>query len=787
MYTSPLNPISFISWLLHQRTHINHMPPYLRWLFLPALLLPLSTIARSIVVSGYISEQKSKERLIGAVILEPATGAGAASNAFGFYSLTLTSQDSLYLRVSYTGYEIQYISIRGEHDTAINISMNPSAALEEVTVRAQSDAIQDRTQMSTIDLPIATIKALPAFLGEVDIMKAIQLLPGVQGGNEGASGLYVRGGSPDQNLILLDGVPVYNASHLFGFFSVFNADAVKSVSVIKGGFPARYGGRLSSVIDINMKEGNQDGLHAEGGIGLIASRLTIEGPIQKSKSSFMISGRRTYIDLLAQPLMSKQEKVGYFFYDLNGKANFSLGKRDHLYISGYGGNDKFYVKENYESMGNNSSFSSNLQWGNITAVARWNHQFSQKLFGNLTAYYSQYRFRISAESSEQNGSTTDNFLLKYGSGINDKALRYDFDYSPSARHAMKAGVSYTDHTYTPSAQQTKVESGGQPSIDTTIGDSPIRASEVDAYIEDEIRISDRMKANLGIHWAGFSVGHSFFNSLQPRVSMLYRISDKLSAKASYVQMAQFIHLLTNSSIGLPTDLWLPATERVPPQKSWQGAAGLAYTHSSGAELSLEGYYKEMNGVIEYKEGASFLGSSTRWEDKIERGNGRSYGAEVFAQKKKGRFTGMVGYTLSWTTRQFGALNGGTPFPFRYDRRHDFKVAAVYRISPRIELSAEWLYGSGNAITIPIGTYNGPNGQEIELYGSRNGYRMPSYHRGDISARFSKQMKHHERAWIIGAYNVYNRKNPFYIYRDGTDFKQVSLFPIIPSISYQFKF
>lgn len=758
-----------------------------RWLICPLLLLPLSVFSRTIVVSGYISEKKSGERLIGAVVMEPQTGVGAASNSFGFYSLSLPDKDSILLQVSYTGYESRIISISGIRDTALNISLNPSAILQEVTVHAQSDAIHDRTQMSTIDLPITTIKSLPAFLGEVDIMKAIQLLPGVQSGNEGASGLYVRGGSPDQNLILLDGVPVYNASHLFGFFSVFNADAVKSVSVIKGGFPARYGGRLSSVIDINMKEGDQSGLHAEGGIGLIASHLTLEGPIQKGKSSFMISGRRTYIDLLAQPFMSKESKAGYFFYDLNGKANFSLGKRDHLYISGYGGNDKFYAKEQYESTGNNSSFNSSLQWGNITAVGRWNHQFSPRLFGNLTAYYSQYRFQISAEESDQNGTTTDSYLLKYASGINDKALRYDFDYLPAARHAIKAGVSVIAHTYKPSAQQTKIETGGQAEIDTTTGDPDIRATEVDAYAEDEIRIGDRMKANIGLHWAGFSVGSSFFNSLQPRVSLLYRINDRLSAKASYVQMVQAIHLLTNSSIGLPTDLWLPATERVPPQKSWQGAAGLAYTHPSGTEFSLEAYYKEMDGVIEYKEGASFLGSSAAWEDKVERGSGNSYGVEAFIQKKKGKLTGMVGYTLSWTTRRFDALNGGAEFPFRYDRRHDFKVAAVYQVSPHIELSAEWVYGSGNAITLPIGTFNGPNGQEIELYGSRNGYRMPSYHRGDISARFSKQLKHHERAWIIGAYNVYNRKNPFFIYRDGSDFKQVSLFPIIPSISYQFKF
>jgi energy-converting hydrogenase Eha subunit B len=763
------------------------MPKYLSYLLLLLGLLPASALARNIVISGYISEKKSGERLIGAIIVEPSSGLGAATNSFGFYSLSLPEADSVQLRVSYIGFETQLVSTPARATTVLNISLSASVQLAEVTVKAQSDAIHDKVQMSSVDLPIATIKSLPAFLGEVDIMKAIQLLPGVQSGNEGASGLYVRGGSPDQNLILLDGVPVYNASHLFGFFSVFNADAVKSVSVIKGGFPARYGGRLSSVIDINMKEGNQNELHGEGGIGIVASRLTLEGPIKKGKSSFMVSGRRTYIDLLAQPLMSKSERGGYNFYDLNGKINFSLGKRDHVYISGYGGNDKFYAKTKYESTGSNSTSNASLIWGNITAVARWNHQYSSRLFGNLTAYYSQYRFQLSSEQQDRNIGSTDSYLLKYSSGINDKALRYDFDYAPTANHAIKAGVGYIAHTYKPSAQQTKFETGGTVPVDTTTGEPEINASEIDAYIEDEMRLGSRMKVNAGVHFAAFSVGQSTFTSFQPRVSMLYRISNRISAKASYVQMAQFIHLLTNSSIGLPTDLWLPATEKVKPQQSWQTAAGLAYTVGAGLELSLEGYYKAMDGVIEYKEGASFMGSSTGWESKVEIGQGTSYGLEVFAQKKKGKFTGMMGYTLSWTSRQFDALNGGKWFPYKYDRRHDFKIAGVFKVSNRIELSAEWLYGTGNALTIPIGTYVGPAGDELDLYGSRNGYRMQAYHRGDISARFSRKMRRHERSWIIGAYNVYNRHNPFFIYRDGNNFKQVSLFPIIPSITYQFKF
>lgn len=751
-------------------------------------LFTLPAAARQITINGYIRESGSNERIIGAIAAAPALGAGTSTNSFGFYTLSIPEADSVELIFSYVGHNPVSMKVAAHADTAINITLHTATELNDVTVRATSNAIQDRTQMSTIDLPIQTIKSLPAFLGEVDVLKALQLLPGVQSGNEGSTGLYVRGGSPDQNLILLDGVPVYNASHLFGFFSVFNPDAIKSVSLVKGGFPARYGGRLSSVIDINMKDGDQSGFHGEGGIGLIASRLTLEGPIQKGKSSFVISGRRTYVDALTRPFMSPDLKAGYYFYDLNAKANFTLGKRDNIYFSGYGGNDKFSADEQYSAgSGDQSTFSSALQWGNITAVGRWNHQFSPRLFGNLTTYFSQYRFSVTSEDEERYGGKTETYLLRYQSGIQDKSVRYDLEYTPSVRHAIRTGLSYIAHTYTPSAMQTKATTGGTTTLDTTQGDPKIQAGEIDAYVEDEILFSDRLKGNIGLHWAGFTVGSSFFNYLQPRASMRYKINSQLSAKASYVQMAQFIHLLTNSSIGLPTDLWLPATARVNPQRSWQAAAGLAYTHHTGVELSLEGYYKEMDGVIEYKEGASFLGNSTGWEDQVVIGLGNSYGAELFLQKTKGRFTGLVGYTLSWTNRTFDALNSGETFPYKYDRRHDLKLAGVFRVTPRIELSADWVYGTGNAITIPIGSITGPNGQEAEIYSARNGYRMAPYHRLDVGARFFKKMNKFERAWVIGVYNVYNRQNPFFIYRDGAQFKQVSLFPVIPSISYQFKF
>ncbi|WP_276132238.1 TonB-dependent receptor [Polluticoccus soli] len=760
-------------------------------LSLVLLLCSGSIWAQSITISGYVSEKKSGERLLGATVFIPDRNIGTTTNTYGFYSLTIPAGANTELRATYIGFAPFTQTITGEKNVTLNIELDQAKDLKEVVVTAQKDAIQTRTQMSAIDLPIETIKSLPAFMGEVDILKAIQLLPGVQGGNEGTSGLYVRGGGPDQNLILLDGVPVYNASHLFGFFSVFNADAIRSVEVIKGGFPARYGGRLSSVIDINMKEGDKNKLHGEGGIGLIASRLMLEGPIQKGKSSFMVSGRRTYIDVLAQPLMRGNLKSGYYFYDLNGKANFKITEKDHIYISGYFGNDKFYARQTEDNgTWGASSFNTGLRWGNITAVGRWNHEFSPKLFGNLTTYYSQYQFLISAQNKSTFTNVNEDYLLKYTSGINDKAVKYDFDFLPGPNHFIKAGVGYIAHTYKPGAQQIKLKSSVQD-LDTTFGVKDINAGEIDGYIEDDIRISSKLKANLGVHWTGFTVRDQLYQAIQPRAGLRYLLSDEISLKASYVQMNQFIHLLTNSSIGLPTDLWVPVTDRVPAQKSHQAAIGAAYTHNTGIEISVEGYYKTMENVLEYKEGASFFNSSTSWEDKVEIGKGKSYGGELFLQKKKGKFTGMLGYTLSWTTRQFDNLNNGEEFPYRYDRRHDVKVAGIYKLSNSIELSAEWIYGTGNAITMPLGMYQGQDGQEVAIYGSRNGYRMPAYHRGDVSVKFWKQRKGWERAWIISAYNIYNRMNPFYVYSETnngkTTFKQISLFPIIPSISYQFKF
>ncbi len=458
------------------------------------LLGLVQVFAQKHTISGYVTDQKTGERLRGASVYLANKNIGTTSNNFGFYSITIPA-DSVSLLITYAGFKTFEKRFLLNKDHLIDAAMEPAPALEEVVVKSlQKPSIQVRTQMSSVDLPIETIKSLPKFLGETDIIKAIQLLPGVQAGNEGQSGIYVRGGGPDQNLILLDGVPVYNVSHLFGFFSVFNADAVKSVELVKGGFPARYGGRLSSVLDIQMKEGNKNELHGEGGIGVIASRLTLEGPFKKGKeSSFIVSGRRTYIDILARPIIKAQTEgvtTGYYFYDFNAKANLKLSDKDHLYISGYFGNDRFYAKEKLSS----STTTAGLLWGNITAVTRWNHLFSKKLFGNLTAHYSRYKFDVSNEERSRSNSN-EFYKLRYFSGIEDISAHYDIDFLPNPNHFIKTGTGITFHQYSPGAIQARETYNGTTHIDTLFNYGFISAKETNSSIEDDIRISTKLKSN----------------------------------------------------------------------------------------------------------------------------------------------------------------------------------------------------------------------------------------------------------------------------------------------------
>lgn len=775
-------------------------------------------------ISGYISDAESGERLIGATIADRKSGQGTITNTYGFFSLTLP-KDSVMLYIAYIGYEAKAFSLYLNDNITFNVNIAPSAVLKEVEIVADKyEKIEERAQMSRIDIPIAQIKQVPALLGETDVLKALQLLPGVSGGGEGQSGLYVRGGGPDQNLILLDGTPVYNASHLFGFFSVFNADAIKDVSLVKGGFPARYGGRLSSVIEINMKEGNNEEFHGEGSIGLVASKLTLEGPIKKGKSSFIVSGRRTYIDLLARPLIKSQLRsegsegtTGYYFYDLNMKVNHTFSDKDRLYLSFYTGRDNFYLditeKDNYNNRRNEYTTEAGLGWGNMTTALRWNHILTPKLFANTTLTFSRYRFKTGAASSDKyyEGNTLDEestYDLSYFSGIEDVAAKVDFDYSPSPKHLIKFGANAILHTFKPGRFDTQIiETENNTNIKERIGQPNVAAGEYAAYIEDDYKATARLRLNYGLHLSAFTPnGRSYF-SAQPRVNARYMMDKGWALKGSFSTMRQYIHLLTNESIGLPTDLWLPATAKIRPQDSWQGALGLAKTLGDDYEFSVEAYYKEMKNVIAFKEGASLFQFSN-WETRVTQGDGTAYGAEFFVQKKKGRFNGWVGYTLSWAYRNFDDLNLGKRFFYKYDRRHDFEILGSYKFNDRVRLSATWVYSTGNALTLGTSRYIAPSnyGRAGSFYGvettdvtQRNNLRVPSYNRLDIGVDFTKQKRRHSRTWSFGAYNAYNRANPFFLYLEQetefvngqaveqTKLKQASLFPIVPYFAYSFKF
>ena len=704
-----------------------------------------------------------------------------------------------------------------QDDITIDVELSMSSAeIAEVTIVGE-ETVVERTQTSVVEIPVQQIKSMPALLGEVDVLKAIQLLPGVQSGGEGSSGFYVRGGGPDQNLILLDGVPVYNASHLFGFFSVFNADAIKNVRLTKGGFPSRYGGRLSSVLEIDMKEGNLKKVEGEGSIGIVASKLTLQGPVVKDKTAFIISGRRTYIDLLAQPIINNatdgEGSGGYYFYDLNAKVNHRFSERDRLYLSAYTGKDRFYVGEKETNGGYDSQSDMLLDWGNITSALRWNHLFNKKLFSNTTLTYSRYLFDTSFKFEDQLPDGKDEIRFRYYSGIEDYGAKMDFDYLPNPNHYVRFGLNHTYHTFSPGSMDIYIYE-----IDSLLTDSSFNfseklyAHESFLYIEDEIKVNDRLKMNIGLHTSGFHVKEKFYQSIQPRFSSRYLINKNWSIKASYAEMKQNIHLLSNTSAGMPTDIWVPSTDSVPSQHSRQVAATLNHYLKNGTyEISLEAYYKNMDQLITLKEGSQIIGFQD-WQTKVEtEGEGEVIWGGVVFTKEKRKTTGWIGYTWSWSLRKFENVNQGEWYPYKFDRRHDFSLVLSHQFNEKVDLGLTWVYGTGSNITMmdarypEIGFNSSMNAlhdasSEIQYYSSRNNYRMQAYHRLDLCANFRKKKKWGERTWSIGAYNAYNRKNPYYIYfQDQTNFnsdgsyttervaKQVSLFPIIPSVSYHFKF
>jgi outer membrane receptor for ferrienterochelin and colicin len=773
-------------------------------LLLLSLLIGIGMQAQKYTISGYLKDKQTGEIIIGANVYDSVTLKGTITNNYGFYSLTLPKGQST-IMYSFVGYAAQKISINLKNDTLVSVELQSGELLDEIVVSAEAKDRIESPQMSMHNIRVVNVKKMPALLGEVDIMKSIQKLPGVQSANEASSGVYVRGGSPSQNLILLDGVPVYNVNHLFGLFSVFNADAINNVSVIKGGFPARYGGRISSVIDIRLNEGNLKETKVEGGIGILSSNLTVSGPIKKDKTSYMISGRRSYFDLFTRAYTAANDlgSGGYWFGDLNAKINHIFSAKDRLYLSFYMGEDEFFVKDQFDDYGSEEKFDFSIRWGNITSALRWNHMFSSKLFSNTTVTYSRFHFidEISIDYKDSFDNYSFTHEQEYLSGVYDWAFKFDMDYYPNTAHQIKYGTEYTYHTYAPGVNTVKTQISGFDDFNEKKGSNDIYAHEMAAYIEDNWEINSLFQTNIGVRYSSYFVNDEFYQSLEPRLSLRTLINENMSIKASAANMKQYIHLLSNSSITLPTDLWVPATDKVPPQISWQYALGLNYIYDRTWKLNLEGYYKEMDNVISYKEGAQFIPSDKNWQDKVASGKGWSYGVEFMAEKEWEKTNLSFAYTLSWTYRQFDEINFGNVYPYKYDRRHDINVSLTHKFNDRIDMGINWIYATGNAFTIPFEVYNAaedPFGSyyyyedDVSYFKSRNNYRAPAYHRLDVGINFHKQKRWGERTWMFSMFNVYGRYNPvFMIVEDaddgGLELYQITLFRFVPSITYRFRF
>lgn len=811
-------------------------------LFFGSTTLGISQEKEKFTISGYVKDVSNGEYSIGANVYIKELLKGGATNQYGFFSITV-EKGTYHLVVSYIGYVTFEKEIVLDKDIQLNIDINPIVITTKTIVLSSEKGNTNvaTTTVGAVKLDMEEIKKLPSFMGEVDVLKTVQLLPGVKSAGDGNTGFYVRGGGPDQNLLLLDEAVVYNASHLMGFFSVFNGDAVKSMNLIKGGMPAQYGGRLASVLDISMKEGNNKTYHAEGGIGLISSRLTVQGPIKKDTGSFIISGRRSYVDAIAKVFAqpgSSAKNAGLYFYDLNAKANYRLSAKDRVFMSGYFGRDVLNFGDP------ESGFNLGVNWGNATGVLRWNHLFNDKLFMNVSGIFSDYNFSFGAEQS--------GFQFKMFSGIRDWNGKVDFAYFPSTRHEVRFGTNYIFHTFTPVSVTAK-------SGETVFDFGKVKkdkAHEAAVYLSDDFELTDKIKIHAGLRYSYFMQIGPFdrylkdpingqtsqivhyrsnqkvqeYGGLEPRFNIRYQLNPKSSLKASYTYNLQYIHLASLSSVALPTDTWVPSSQLVKPQIGTQYSLGYFRNFMENTyETSVEVYYKDLKNQIEYKDGSlPSADVNDNADNNFTFGKGWAYGAEFFLKKRIGKLNGWLGYTLSYTKRKFAALNFGNTYYAKYDRRHDVSLVTSYDLSDRWTFSLVQVYGTGTALTVPVAYYF-IDVNFVAEYGPRNAFRMPAYHRMDVSATYTpdrnkrierkkqrlikeyqrqgkdintivvpkRWAKNYSTSWNFSVYNVYNRHNPYIVYFASTgniltgDYKakakQVYLFPVLPSVTWNFKF
>ncbi len=738
-------------------------------------------------ISGFISDSANGEMLFGGSVFAVGTMKGGAANEYGFYSLSLPA-GKYTLRYSYVGFRQKEITIDLTQDVKKDVKLS-SAVVENAEVVIKADRNQDQvqsTQTSAISIPVDKIRLIPTIGGETDIIKVIQLMPGVKRGGEGQSQMFVRGGSGDDNLILLDEAVVYNVAHLFGFFSVFNNDALKDITMYKGGFPAQYGGRLSSVMDVRMKDGNNDKFHAVGGIGLLSSHLTIEGPIIKNKSSFLISARRSYIDQVFKLAYKGQNVLPYYFYDANLKLNYNISDKNRIFVSSYIGDDVLATKT-----GNDSSFfDGGFRLGNFTATTRWNHTFNPKLFSNVSLIHTRFRYDVEAKIPGNS------FLTQ--SRISDYGVKDDYSYYVNPENKIRYGGSYTMHIFRPNVVST---SGEISDYLRSREGKKVYTNEFGLYYNQELTLDSIFKINYGMRLSGLATTNAFYFNPEPRVSGVWNFREHQSFKLSYARMVQYLHLVSSSSIALPTDLWYPVTKTIKPLTADQIAIAYDLNVPKLQTLfTVEAYYKNLKHLIEYREGAILI-LNDDYEKELVSGKGQAYGFEFFAQRTEGKLTGWIGYTLSWSTRKFSDLNHGATYFAKFDRRHDFSIVLTYEFTKRFSVAAVWVYSTGQRFTPATGDFLMPDASLsqvniLPIYSDKNAIQLPAAHRLDINfvlkSRLNRKWMKWTGEWQFGGYNCYNRAQPYKIKvvedgNGGFKYQAVGLFGFIPSIAYNFKF
>ena len=794
-------------------------------------VVSLNALAQKVTVSGYISDEVSGEILIGAGVIynNPVQGAplvGAVANNYGFYTLSLPAGQRS-LTWSFLGYADRTETLDLTRDTVINVRLKPSATINAAIVTARKEAGLNSTNTGALEVPQTVLESMPALFGEKDVLKSLQFLPGVQGGTTGTSGIYVRGGGPDENLILLDDIPLYSVSHLLGIFSVFTPEAVKKVTLFKGSFPARYGGRLSSVIDVRTNDGNMNETHGLVSVGLLSDRVHLEGPIVKGKTAYSVSGRVLHSFLFTPLLQLKNIPANYYFADFNGKITHRFSNEDRLIASVYHGRDRFLVHyandyspdKKSTDIVHKENTDMNLDWGNTVGSLRWSHAFGSKLFANTTLAYNHYEMDVNVKYDYINKDvkegidSQEKMTVTYDSGINDIDFKMDFDYNPVPEHLIKFGTEYVYHDFRPQTAtlSEKEIAGKETLIDTTLNmasGGKLIGHEASLYVEDDFVIGQRLSFNPGLHLSMFSTQGKTYFSLQPRFSGRVDIGGGVSIKASYARMSQYVHMLASTDISLPTDLWVPITKDIKPETADQWSLGTYWDAGSGWEFSLEGYYKTMDNILEYKDGMSVMITSSGWEEKVAMGEGRAYGMELFIQKKTGNTTGWLGYTLAKSERRFpdGAINRGEWFPFKFDRRHDISLVVNHKFNDRIDVSGSWKFFTGGVTTLTTREFSTLDANQdehhVDYVTSRGNYRLPPSHTLNLGVNFHKQKRRGERIWNISLYNAYNNMNPDFIYksyaaeykpgtyeveRQGIEITKITVLPILPSFSYTRKF